>query len=243
MKNKSYAIALSGMILVGFYAPALANAQNLTNRVSRIIFSKMEQQRETYHVHISLQWKKDITLGDLMWRNPRRPARKDQVVQSKRVFSDCLGVLTNEGTRVLFPAVCLQKDGYELESVELSFQNGSRVSKSAQEIISRGEISQTEVSLQTTQGLPSVEVGIVPQGKSLQEFFGDGMIAHLRTFFHGKNIFSCHVRRGLISSRPNLTIGEPLIYQGRVVALVKKEIDTYADGFGGVSESAFAIVR
>ena len=244
MKNKSYAIVMLLIILAGFCAPVLASEQNLTERVAQTVFSKVAKQTgNIYRVHLSLHWKKDITLGDMMWRRPRRPARKEQVIKSKHTTTDCLGVLTDGGSRVLFPSVCLRKNGYVLESMDLSFQNGSYVSKSAQEIVSNGEIAQLKVPLQATAGLPSAAVSSTPAGKSLQAFYGEAMTSHLLAFFHDRNIFSCSVRRGLVSSRPNLTIGEPLIYQGRVVALVKKEIDTYADGFGGVSESAFAIVR
>ena len=244
MKNKSYTIVLALVMLAGFCAPALASEQNLAERVARTVLTKAVQQTQNvYGVQISLHWEKEITLGDMMLRRPRRPARKEQVIKSKHTTTDCLGVLTDGGARVLFPSVCLQKNGYVLESMDLSFQNGSYVSKSAQEIVSRGEISQLEVPWQMTAGLPAAVVSTTPENKSLQAFYGEEMTSHLRTFFHDRNIFSCRVRRGLVSSRPNLTIGEPLVYQGRVVALVKEEVSTYADGFGGVSESAFAIVR
>ena len=244
MKNKSYILVLSLVVLFGGYAPVSASEQSLADRVARTVFTKAVQQtKNVYNVHILLRWKKEITLGDMMWRNPRRPARKEQVIKSKQAVTDCLGVLTNEGSRVLFPAVCLKKAGYELERIDLSFQNGSHISKSAQEIIFRGEIAQIEVSSQATAGLPYAVANEIPAGRSLQEFYGEEMTSYLHKFFHDRNIFSCRVRRGFVSSRPRLTVGEPLIYHGRVVALVKKEIDTYADGFGGVSESAFAIVR
>ena len=68
--------------------------------------------------------------------------------------------------------------------------------------------------------------------------------AHLHSFFLAHNVGPLsRTRPGLTAGRRRLQVGDVLIYQGRVVALVKKVVSSYADGLGGVSERAFAVVR
>ncbi len=246
MQNNLYTKIALGVLFVGLQAlAAFAAEPDIASKVARAAAAAELQRAENpYEVIVSLHWKKEVTLGDLMLRAPRRPARKDQVIQVKQKDTSCRGVLVKGGERVLMPSSCLNERKYQLNHLTLHFRNGRSVSKTAAQVQVKEEIAWVEVPVTLTAGAPSVVAAAVPAGQSLQAVYGAEMTSHLRSFFHAKKVGPLsRTRPGPTTGRGLLQVGDALIYQGRVVALVKKVVSGYATTFGGVSESAFAVVR
>lgn len=245
MKNKSYVKIILPVLLLSVSGVSWAAGPDLKTNVERAVVQVvLGQEAARYAVTVSLDWKKEVTMGDLMLRAPRRPARKDQVIQVKQKNTVCRGILANQGTRVLMPAVCLREGKYQLDKLTFIFQNGRSYSQSAQHVAVKEEVAWADVPAELTAGIPSATVSAVPQGQSLQDFYGAGMTSHLRSFFHAKKVTALsRTRPGKPIRGPELQLGDALVYQGRVVALVKKVVSSYGNAFGGVSESAFAVLR
>ena len=233
-------IATAGLICMGGWA--FAQTDSLQHAVARTMFAA-QQQIQPYEVQMELEWDKDITLENLMLRAPRRPSRKEQVIYTKHKTTHCRGVLQGSGTQVLLPASCLEQGKYTLSRAWLFFQNMSTVLISPLSVQVEGEIARVEVPASATVGLLGLTAAPVPAGQSLQQAYGPDMTAHLQMFFREKAVPSCRVRRGVNKRKPTIRIGDALIYQGKVVALVKEEVSDYGGRFGGVSESAFAVIR
>ena len=228
--------------LLSFGGGAWAQQDTLAPAVARTV-AAAQQQPQPYEVRLTLHWEKEVTMGNLMLRAPRRPARKEQVIYTKSKQTVCRGVLVRPQMQVLFPASCLEQKGYTLNRAVLDFQTGHTVLVSALSLQVKDEIAQFAMPANGLQNVPGVAVKTVPAGKSLQDAYGPDMTEHLRNFFHQKAVTSCHVRRGVTKRRPTLRIGDAVIYQGNIVALVKQKVDNYGGTLGGVSEDAFAIIR
>ena len=244
MQHNIYTKVALGALFICLQAGAVfAQHPDVKNNVTRAVAAAALQRAEAaYEVAVSLDWKKEVTLGDLMLRAPRRPARKEDVVYVKQKNTRCRGVLVENGTRVLMPAACLEERKYQLERIVLHFANGRQAVKNTQELQVNGDIVWAQVPAQLTAGLPSVAAATAPQGKRLQDIYGAEMSSHLRSFFHMKNVGPLsRTRPG--AGRSRLRVGDAVIYQGKVVALVKEVVGAYGTTFGGVSEKAFAIIR
>ena len=74
---------------------------------------------------------------------------------------------------------------------------------------------------------------------------GEDIENFLLSFFHSKGVPSHRRSRiGGFSHHPTVKVGEPVLYQGKVIALVKQIPFTFRRGiFGGISESPFAIIH
>ena len=247
MQNNIYTKIAFGVLFICLNAVAVfASDIELTNRVTRAAtLAQLQLAENSYKVEISLHWKKEVTLGDMMLREPRRPAHKEQIMRTEQKETFCQGVLTNEGQQVLMPASCLREGKYKLDALTLQFQNGCRILKQGHEVILQGEIARLDVPANITAGLFAIPAETIPEGQGLQDWYGAEMTKHLRSFFHAKNVGPLGRTRLKISTakQRTLQVGDALIYQGKVVALVKKVVPGYADRFGGVSESAFALIR
>ena len=246
MKNNIYAKVILSALFVGLNAlVAFAEVPDLESKVARAAAEAALQRGENpYEVAISLHWKKEVTLGDMMMRAPRRPARKEQVIQVKQKDTVCRGILAQQGSQVLMPAACLKEGKFQLDNFTLQFNNGQSAFKLPGDVEIKGEIAWVPVSTRLTAGSPSAAIANIPRGKTLQDNYGAEMTSHLRSFFHARNVrVLARTRPGMNVSRPLLKVGDALIYQGKVVALVKKVVSSYSSSFGGVSESAFAVIR
>ena len=197
-----------------------------------------------YEVGVNLAWNKKVTLGDVMLRTPRRPAKKSMVLQEKQEQTQCNGVLVKQGQYVLAPASCFENGKFSLTQLTLHFANGSQAQVPVQALSVKGEVAWLQVPAQAAKQLPSLPVALTPGSQSLQEAHGDKMTSFLKQFFrHRRVVERRRSRPGKVYATPRLRVGEPLVYQGQVVALVKQRVNSYGGAFGGVSEIAFAVVR
>lgn len=196
-------------------------------------------------VQVMLDWHKEVKMSDVMFRRPRV---KDSVISVKRKQTYCKGTLLQDGEHVLIPAVCAHKNKYHLDQVTLKFANGYVAQGSAQVLRTKEDIAVITVNAQATQGLRGLPVAAIPSGQTLQETFGESMKDWLLQFFHRKGIPSrsrrCGRHRYRTRSNPSLQVGDPVIYNGKLVALVQKIPHVYRDNvFGGVTEKYLALVR
>lgn len=92
MKNKSYVKIILPVLLLSVSGVSWAAGPDLKTNVERaVVQATLGQEAARYAVTVSLDWKKEVTMGDLMLRAPRRPARKDQVIQVKQKNTVCPG--------------------------------------------------------------------------------------------------------------------------------------------------------
>ena len=245
MKNKNYLMIILTAVCISSAVFSFAAPADTQRAVSRALMQNtLQNEEEPYTVLAWFDWEREVTVGDRMMRAPRRPAKKTQVIHTKHKYTQCRGVLVDDGTRVLLPASCVQKRKYRLRQFSLHFANNSTIFLGGENLQVGDEIAQVRVSRSTTKGVPSLSVGPVPGGQGLQEAYSPEMTAHLHSFFLAHNVGPLsRTRPGLTAGRRRLQVGDALVYQGRVVALVKKVVSSYADGLGGVSERAFAVVR
>ena len=248
MQKKTYLKSVLLLVLAGVSLPALAENRELTNKIRRTVATSIPKKvAAPYEVKIHMDFSKEVKVEDVMLRRARKPADGQQVLYVKEKQAACLGVLTENKDKVLFPAVCLKQGDYQLQKISLSFSNGRSSAGAAAAVKVKGDIAALAVNRAETDGLQGVPVSPVAEGKSLQEVYGEDMTDHLRSFFQAKKVARPHYARyrGAAYNRYelNLRVGEPLIYQGKVVALVQKKVYGYGGAFGKVSEQAFAIIR
>ncbi len=243
IRTKISIYVVGAMLGAGLAQVAWAAPSSLESKVARAVMAA-QVMAERYMVTIKVQFKKQVALKDRMLRSPRRPANPNQVIAVSRVQTECLGVLVSQGTRVVLPEVCTVKGGYTLDKISLQFANGKEISVAPSEVSVKEDVAWLRVDTAQTKGLSYVTVKPVTSGKSLQEAFGDAMTQHLKQFFRARGVVQHRrCRPGLVYSEPRLQLGEPLFYDGKLVALVKTRVRTYGGLLGGVSESAFAIIR
>ena len=246
MKYKSYVTVLLAALLLNTSTAAFS--KNAVQRaVERKAIAAQEQAKRIAQATVSIkaQLTKPIKMSDVMCRHPRC---KDQIVAYDTTEHVCQGVLAQGGERVFVPANCVTKDGYTLGSVRLQFSNGVIATGSKNTVATQGDLSYIRVTANTTQGLQGLPVSQTPPGMSLVEHFGERMENLLLDFFHFRGVPAkaprCRIgaiRRAHVST---VKIGEPVIYAGKVVALVKDIPHTFSRGFfGGVSEKNLAIIR
>lgn len=245
MKNKNYLIIILTVVCMTSAIFSFAEPVDIQREIIRSLAqATLQSEEEPYTVSAWFEWEREVTLGDMMMRSPRRPARKEQVIHTKHKYTQCRGVLVDDGTRVLLPASCVQQGKYRLRQFSLHFSNNRTTFLGGENLQIGDEIAQVQVSHSVTEGVPSLSVGSVPGGRGLQESYGAEMTTQLYSFFHAHNVGPLRrTRPGVTLGHGQLQVGDALIYQGRVVALVKKAVSSYADGFGGVSENAFAVIR
>ncbi len=199
-------------------------------------------------VQIQLDWEKEIRMRDVMFRHPR-PGVGNPVLQVKQRTTSCQGMLLEGNRRVALPAVCLKEDDFTLKAVHLTFSNQRKASGTGRAVYVQKDIGYVLVKENVTQGLRGIAVASVQEGKTLQEMYGESMTNALHQFFASFGVrfhaVRCRIGRPVARerSRSHLKIGEPVIFKGKLVALVKEVPLWYGSMFGGISESAFAIFR
>ena len=222
----------------------IAHSSSLKNQVARAVALAEMSQQGGYTVEVVAHFKHEKLLKDYMMRHPRHPARSRQVISVHVAQKKCVGTLVSNGTRVVTPEVCVSKGDYTLEKMVVRFSNGQKMTLDASDVSVKEDVAWLRVDPIYTKELAPANFLPVAQGKSLQDVFGADMTDHLKRFFHARGVVErrrCRV--GRIYGRPRLKVGEPLFYNGELVALVKQSVRTYGGLFGGVSESAFAIIR
>lgn len=245
MRKKLVVLLSSVVALLQFSGQAVAASTYLNDQVAHAAArAQLAHASADYMVDVVAYLKKEVLLKDRMLRSPRHPANPNQVISVEKVMQACKGVVVSEGERLIVPAVCVTKNDYTLETVVIHLQTGARITIAARAVITNEDIAWISVRSPAMRSVPYVAFEPVAQGKSLQEVYGNDMTRHLQKFFHSRGVVERRrLRPGLVYKEPRLKVGEPLFYKGKLVALVKKQVRTYGGIFGGVSESAFAIIR
>ena len=148
MKYTSYTKVVFTLVLLNLSGYGFSQSA-LGNYIARAAARAIHTQQAA--VKITATLKKPQTMQDLMCR----PIRycKDQVISYVTKTSRCQGTLDLGSNRVYMPANCVQKDGYTLESVSLTFANGRTVSNRPDAIEVSQEIAFVRVKPEVIQGL------------------------------------------------------------------------------------------
>lgn len=244
-KNSIYTKALFAAWLLGVSVCAFAAPETLQGKVDRAAAAAAlakNAKAPSYEVDLSLDWSKAVTLGDMMLRSPRYPAQRDTVISTKQKQSQCRGVLVNQGKYVLTLANCLNRKDFQLQQITARLHNGQEIKLPLQNITVSGDVAWLPVNRAGLANFTHLTAAAVPDGKSLQEAYGEPMTSFLKKFYRSHQVVKRRCM-GQVYAPVSLRVGDPLIYQNKVVALVKNRISSYGGVFGGVSERAFAVVR
>lgn len=241
-KNRIMNLVCAGALLVsGVYA---FGGTALENRVERAAAAARLGRHQSYMVDATVYFKEQILLKDRMLRAPRRPANPNQVIGISKSQKQCRGVVVSKGAQVIVPAVCVTDGDASLDKMTIHLKTGQTLEIAAPAVAIKEDVAWVSVDPAQLKSVPYVVVMPVSQGQSLQDAFGDKMTDHLRRFFRERGVMEKrHLRPGMVYNASRLQVGEPLFYKGKVVALVKARARTYGGLFGGVSESALAIIR
>ncbi len=221
-----------------------AQASSVETYVRRSAYAA--QQAASSKVTLRFMWSKPVRISDVM---NRRPRGEDVVVRVDQATTTCTGTVSNEG-RIYFVADCLAHDSFEFEhlkKVQATLSNGVQLEGGQNNIETPqdSDVAWVLVTKATLQGVTPVSVRHTPQGKSLQEAYGEAMTQKLKDFFHSKRVpasrRSCRI--GGHSSSPKVSVGDPVIIDGKLVALIKSIPHSYRGIWGGVSEGSLAIIR
>lgn len=217
----------------------------LKNTLARTVAQEaLKHSLKGYETQVTVLFEKKVLLKDTMLRPARFPADSNQVLSVEKTEKQCLGVLVSKGAQVILPAVCVAHTDYQPTRVVMNFNHGPQVAVSADAVIVKEDIAWVTVDAGLTKQNPYVIFTRTEKGRTLQEKFGEAMTDHLKRFFRERGVIERrHCRMGMTYSESRLRVGEPVFYQGKLVALVKARTKTYGGLFGGVSESALAVIR
>lgn len=242
MKYISYTKLLLAVVFMNVYATASAQNTRLQTNLQRAAATAQAQQESS--VLVTAVLRKPVKMSDVMCRPTR--GCNNQVVSYKQKTNTCRGTLSQSGKRVYMTADCVTESGYNLSSVSLQFANGKVAKGTGQSVVVEEDTAYALVKEDVTRGLHGLVFATIPQGQSLQETFGKKMTYFLADFFRQKGVSSRRLcRMGSSLGRGNITlrVGEPVIYQGKVVALVKDVPSRLPRLSGKVSENALAVIR
>ncbi len=234
----SFLAAVLG-VLIGTSASAHST---LEFKIARAVAAA--QMVPAYQVQVTTHFQKAVHLHERMLRTPRRPADPNQILRVEHAQKQCRGVLVNKGAQVVVPSVCLAHGEFAVSQLVLHFANGQEYQTDLRNVALKEDVAWITIDTRVVNGLKSAVIGKVDEGQTLQEMYGEPMTAFLEQWFQAHGVAPKHrYRIGYLHGKPQLEIGEPLFYQGKLVALVKNHAFTYRNFWGGVSERIFAIVR
>jgi len=193
-------------------------------------------------VQLTLTWEHAVRVQDLMLR-PARHKAGNTIVRKETRTTSCQGVLLAGNTQVAVPAVCVVQADSSLQNIRLTFVNGRHADIAQSGVSVEGELGYITFPAQVAGELSGLEVRAVRPGQSLQDTFGSDMTLALHRFFTSFGI-AFKNRAGLSASAPNknrLQVGEPVFFQGKLVALVKHIPRRYGELGGQVSENSLAL--
>lgn len=244
MKYTTYLKLLLGALLISM---PLATFAQLSTRVERAVNTAQvqAQQLQGAAVTVTATLKKPVKMSDVMMRRPRC---KDQIISYETKTNTCRGTLEQGGRRVYLTADCISKKDYTLFSVKLQFANGKVAVGNKNSVAVKEDIAYVAVKEDVTRGLHGLAFSKIPQGQSLQKTFGAQIEDFLLSFFRQQGVPSrgrCRIGGGaLCHAKKTVKVGDPVVYQGKVIALVRQIPSFFRRGlFGGVSESPLAIIR
>ncbi len=242
MKYISYTKLLLTVMLVSVYAPAFTQDAHISANLQRAAAAAQNQWESSALVTAVFQ--KPVKMSDVMCRPTR--GCKDQVISYEKKTNTCRGTLAQSGKRVYMTADCVTASGYTLSSISLQFANGKVAKGTEKAVVVAEDTAYALVKEDVTRGLRGLAFASIPKGQSLQETFGEKMTRFLVDFFRQKGVSSrrmCRIGGSMSKGKARLRVGEPVIYQGKVVALVKDVPSRFPRLFGKVSENALAVIR
>ena len=218
-----------------------AQANALNTQVQRQVYAAA--QEATSRASIQFTWEKAVRISDVMMRRPRGA---DVVIQRDRATTTCSGVVSKEN-RVYFVSDCLAPGSFALEhlqKVQITFANGKQVVGGKNTVEKYKDVAWVTVHPGVLHGLPQLSVRHTPRGKSLQDVFGEAMTHKLKAFFQA-HLIPAHFRYriGRINHPSKAKVGDPVIIDGHLVALMKHIPLIYQDFLGGVSENSLAVIH
>lgn len=160
----------------------------------------------------------------------------------------CEGVLIGQGDKVATVKECFENGRASLKQVTLFFSNKKTAVGNRNTVDVHNDMAFIRVNPQVTQGVKTVQVGLVPADQSLQEYYGRGVGAELMSFMMQKGIFPtrnrCRIGASSWRGKPQLKLGTPFFWNGKVVALFKEVPRRISVSlFGGISEGALRLFR
>ena len=238
----NYTKALALAVCLGAALPSFSQKVDVNTSLERQALQAVAQQQATVQISTTLQ--KAQTMRDLMCR-PLRGC-KDQVIRYITKTHQCQGVLAQGTNRVYVPASCVEKDGFKLTSMQLVFANGRKAVGTQLSVNVVDDIAFISVQPALVKGIRGLPVNSIPRGKTLREMFGNKIENFLLSFFHSRGVNDGQRYWALRhpGSKVSVKIGEPVVYQGKVVALVREVPHMFHRGFwGNVSEEHLALIR
>ena len=230
------------ILLAGVFSVASAAELNRAE-LERNLRSTLNIQQA--RVQITLDWEKEVRMRDLM-RRPIRGSQSNPVVEIKKKRTSCRGMLLEGNTRVALPAVCLEEDDFTLKQIHLLFSNQQKAVGTGRSAYVKGDMGYVVIKQGVVSGIQGMPFSQTREGQTLQETYGSAMTAALHEFFTSFGVRfkapRCRVgsfSRGRVAS--TLKIGEPIVFKGKLVALVKEVPRVYGTIFGKVSESSLAV--
>ena len=237
-------LSIKKIILPLVCAGLCTSAQALSLEAAKLERTMTEQIRvEQARVQITLYWEKEVQ------RSVHRGGVRSMQNQTQRTETTCQGILLEGNVQVAAPASCFKYEDFSLRQMQLSFSNGKQAVASAQSVRLQEDLAYILVKRNVTEGLIGLPVSKLKEGESLQDAYGKSMTDALHKFFSAAGVRfkapRCRVGSQAYgrASKNTLTVGEPVIFKGKLVALVKEVPHIYGTLFGGVSESALAIFR
>ncbi len=242
MKYISYTKLLLAVLLVSLWATVFAQSSRLETNLQRAV-ATIQNQREA-SVLVTAVLRKPVKMADVMCRPTR--GCKNQVIAYEQKTNTCRGTLSQSGKRVYMTADCVAADDYTLSSISLKFANGKVAKGTQNAVVVKEDAAYALVKADVTRGLRGLAFEAIPQGQTLQETFGEKMTHFLANFFRQKGVSSrrmCRIGGGFGRGDITLRVGDPVIYQGKVVALVKEVPSRLLRHSDKVSEHALAVIR
>ena len=224
-------------------------ASIVLNATRRIAQEARDIQTRTVRAVVSLNftWAKYATERQFDTYPSRGGVHKSQeVLITKTKNTQCKGILLDNET-VATPEVCTHRKGWKLEKITLTFANNTEAEKTANNLEIIEDIAYINVADVKEKGVKGLPFSFVPAGEKLLTYFDDQNIKPaLSSFLSGKGVIKRNYFGGKRYQREvkrhlsKIQLGDAFVYQGRVVALVKKKINWY---YSLPTEDAFALFR
>ncbi len=199
-------------------------------------------------VSLTFAWTKPTTSRQFAPYPSRGGIHKSQEVTTiKTKTTQCKGILL-ENDKVATPEVCIRKKGWQLDKITLVFADATEVEKSADALEIVEDIAYVNVENVGGNGVRGLPFLPIPaEEKNLLKYFDDDNIeAALTSFLLSKGV----IKHGHFGGKRHhqavkrhlsrIELGDAFVYQGRVVALVKKKVHWY---YVLPAKHAFALFR
>lgn len=236
MKYGCKVLSIVGLLLVS--VAAFCNT-NFYTQVERQV--NTARLNNSARVDIEVKWSKD-EYYKVRKRMASRP-RFDTKVRTSYKNTVCAGVLLNNGYVVTSASCVRRHSGFRAERVKLSFSNGKNVTVKGRQMRVKDGIAQVKVDSSFTQGIVGVEVVSLKEGMTLQDVYGNEVAVGLQSFLVTHGVVSPRAAR-MTGRKPNLKLGEPFFWKGKVVAVfnsIPRRLPVSL--FGQISEDFLSVFR